>query len=169
MSIEQRQNSKAPQREDRPSLELSQFSGEQYSNLQGTCFSGLFDDPIAMAIVSHSSRAHVFSCSPAPAAHQAGGTIRRYQRRSYNRDRIIRKLGPPFEKLKGGYNWGPGWIRIAVVRPSGRKAGNVDVYYYSPTNGHMIRSMKKAEKFIKALHENGGNESMAFDTIGRRG
>jgi hypothetical protein len=43
------------------------------------------------------------------------------------------------------------------------------VYYYSPKNCHMIRSLRKAGIFIMALHENGGSEDLAFDSIDRRG
>jgi hypothetical protein len=78
-------------------------------------------------------------------------------------------VGPPFEEIPHGYAWGPGWIRIEVVRRSGKTVGEVDVYYYSPKKGHMIRSLRKASIFIMALHEYGGSEDAAFDAIGRRG
>jgi hypothetical protein len=83
------------------------------------------------------------------------------------RIRKIRRLGRPFEKLGGGYDFGPGWIRYEVERQRGKSKGKFDRYYDSPA-GHFIRSFIKASIYAAVLQDTGDAEA-AFDAIGRRG
>jgi hypothetical protein len=57
--------------------------------------------------------------------------------------------------------WPPGWMMERVMRQSGTTAGQVDKYFYTPSNSCKLRSVKDVEKFTKALQHHGGDESLA--------
>ncbi len=71
--------------------------------------------------------------------------------------------GLPTEKLDGG--WPDGWTKKTYERQSGKTAGSTDSYWYSPITQVRLRSMAEVKRFLNALAQCNGDESLAWKQI----
>jgi hypothetical protein len=124
--------------------------------------SSFFGNAITMTI---SSNSHRIRTSKARTASRN----KLWLNRLFKRSGVNCVHKPPTKKLKDGRQWSPGWIQVDVERKTGATKSRIDVYFYSPKNRHMIRTVKNATTYQRALDENGGDEDVAFDKLGRRG
>jgi hypothetical protein len=68
---------------------------------------------------------------------------------------------PSLHELCQTTSWPPGWTQESVIRQSGKLVGKADRYFITPDKTCKLRSLKEIERFIKALHQYNGNETLA--------
>ena len=67
--------------------------------------------------------------------------------------------GPPDEPLDGG--WPKGWTKHIYERSSGATKGGRDRYWFTPVLNRKLRSMVEVKRFMAALKQSDGDETMA--------
>ena len=57
--------------------------------------------------------------------------------------------GVPREDL--GQPWPEGWMKRTFKRMTGKSAGTVDSYWYTPVLKYKLRSVKEVKRFLRAM------------------